>query len=90
MGRMRALEAQSARVEAAKRELLASRFDRLSTEPGEFDTNLRETASNLAVELRLSDRTIERRMIAASRIPLRWLSNRQAAHSVEGEKLNSR
>ncbi len=68
VGRMRALEAQSARVEAAKRELLASRFDRLSTEPGEFDTNLRETASNLAVELRLSDRTIERRMIAASRM----------------------
>ncbi|WP_206447696.1 HNH endonuclease signature motif containing protein [Agrococcus sp. KRD186] len=68
VGRMRALEAQTARLEASKRELLAGRFARLADEPGVFDTNLREAASNLAVELRLSDQTMERRMIAASRL----------------------
>ena len=67
VGRARALQAQRSRLEAAEREMLAARFARLSDEPGVFDTNLRETASNLAVELRVSDRTIERRMIAASR-----------------------
>ncbi|SFS01285.1 HNH endonuclease [Agrococcus baldri] len=67
VGRARALQAQRARLEAAERELLAARFARLADEPGVFDTNLRETASNLAVELRLSDRTMERRMIAAAR-----------------------
>ncbi|WP_206447604.1 HNH endonuclease signature motif containing protein [Agrococcus sp. KRD186] len=68
VGRARALEVQTARLEAAKRELYAARFARLADEPGVFDTNLHETASNLAVELRLSDRTMERRMIAASRM----------------------
>lgn len=68
VGRVRALEAQTARLEAAKRELLAARFARLSDEPGVFDTNLREASSNLAIELRVSDRTIERRMIAAARM----------------------
>ncbi len=68
VGRARALQVQRARLEAAERELLAARFARLQDEPGVFDTNLRETASNLAVELRLSDRTMERRLIAAARM----------------------
>ncbi|WP_072313308.1 HNH endonuclease signature motif containing protein [Agrococcus sp. Marseille-P2731] len=65
VGRVRALEAQAARLEAAKRELLADRFARLLAEPGSFETNLREAASVLAVELHLSDRAIERRMTDA-------------------------
>ncbi|WP_072313457.1 HNH endonuclease signature motif containing protein [Agrococcus sp. Marseille-P2731] len=65
VGRVRALEVQAARLEAAKRELLADRFARLLAEPGSFETNLREAASVLAVELHLSDRAIERRMTDA-------------------------
>ncbi|MCH1882727.1 HNH endonuclease signature motif containing protein [Agrococcus sp. ARC_14] len=74
VGHARALHVQRARIEAEERELLAARFARLREEPGVLDTNLREAASSLAVELHLSDRTIERRMTDAwhivSELPL--------------------
>ena len=64
-GRVKALEAQRARLEAEERELLAARLDRVRADGGEVVTGLREAASILAVELRQSDRGIEQRMSAA-------------------------
>ncbi|MET4099786.1 hypothetical protein ABIB37_002023 [Agrococcus sp. UYP10] len=64
-GRVKALEAQRARLEAEEREMLAARLDRVRADGGEVSTGLREAASILAVELRQSDRGIEQRMSAA-------------------------
>ncbi|WP_405216490.1 DUF222 domain-containing protein, partial [Agrococcus sp. Ld7] len=62
---MRALEARTARLEAEKRELFAARLSQLLDGGGNIDTARRESASVLAAELRLSDRTIEQRMTGA-------------------------
>lgn len=65
VGRMRALEAQTARLEAEKREVLAGRLSQVLAGGGNIDTARRESASVLAAELHLSDRTIEQRMTGA-------------------------
>ncbi len=65
VGRMRALEAQTARLEAEKREVLAGHLSALLAVGGNIDTARRESASVLAAELHLSDRTIEQRMTGA-------------------------
>ena len=64
-GRVRALQAQRARLEAEERELLAARFRRVQEEAGPAVAGLREAASILAAELRQSDRGVERRMADA-------------------------
>ena len=79
-GRMRALEAQRARIEAEQRELLAARFQRARTDAGVVDTNIREAASTLAAELRQSDRSIERKMAAA------WLTVHELPAAHEAHK----
>ncbi|WP_347754125.1 DUF222 domain-containing protein [Agrococcus sp. ProA11] len=65
VGRMRALEAQTARLEAEQREVLAARLSAVLAAGGNIDTARRESASVLAAELHLSDRTIEQRMTGA-------------------------
>lgn len=64
-GRVKALQAQRARLEAEERELLAARFARVHAEAGPAVSGLREAASILAAELRQSDRGVERRMADA-------------------------
>lgn len=79
-GRMRALRAQRARLEAEERELLAARFQRVQEAGGEMNAALREAASTLAAELRLSDRSIERQMTDA------WTTVRELPVAHEAHK----
>lgn len=64
-GRVKALHAQRARLEAEERELLAAQFQAMLDAPGDSATALRETASILAVELRAADRAVEQRLTDA-------------------------
>lgn len=64
-GRVKALHAQRARLEAEERELMAARFQAMLDARGDSAMALKETASILAVELRAADRTMERQLTDA-------------------------
>lgn len=73
------LRAESARIAARERELLAQAFAASLAAGGDARVAVRETASELACELRLGDTTIERRMVAAHEV-VRDLPLAHAAH----------
>ncbi|MCR8671800.1 13E12 repeat family protein, partial [Agrococcus sp. HG114] len=64
-GRMRAIEQRRARLEAEQRELLAAELQHLRETGGDIGMAVKESASVLASELRLADRTMERKLTEA-------------------------
>lgn len=60
-----AIEAQSARLEGRRRALLAEHMQRMIDQPGDTGAMLREIASFVAVELGLTNPTVERHMTDA-------------------------
>ncbi|WP_425843559.1 DUF222 domain-containing protein [Agrococcus sp. TSP3-2-1] len=76
-GRMRAIEQRRARLDAEEREVLAAELQRLRDAGGDTGMAVKESASNLAAELRLSDRAMERKLTGA------WLTvtDLPAAHA---------
>jgi hypothetical protein len=65
VGRMKAIEQRRARLEAEEREVLAARLQQLRDRGGDVGMSVKESASNLAAELRLADRTMERKLVDA-------------------------
>ncbi|SFS17742.1 protein of unknown function [Agrococcus baldri] len=68
VGGMRALEQQSARIEGERRVLLASHMQRAIDLPGDTETNRKELAAMVAVDLGVSRRSIIDRMTRAHAI----------------------
>ncbi|GEK80819.1 HNH endonuclease signature motif containing protein [Agrococcus baldri] len=58
VGRMRALQVQTARIEGERRVLLAANMQRAIDLPGDTDTNRKELAAMVAVDLGVSRRSI--------------------------------
>lgn len=58
VGRMRALAVQTARIEGERRELLSAHMQRAIDLPGDTETNRKELASMVAVDLGVSRRSI--------------------------------
>jgi hypothetical protein len=64
-GRIRAIELRRARLEAEHREVLAAELQHLRDAGGDIGMAVKESASILAAELRLSDRMMERKLVDA-------------------------
>ncbi|QUW19429.1 HNH endonuclease signature motif containing protein [Agrococcus sp. Marseille-Q4369] len=64
-GRIRAIELRRARLEAEHREVLAAELQHLRDAGGDVGMAVKESASILAAELRLSDRVMERKLVDA-------------------------
>jgi hypothetical protein len=64
-GRIRAIELRRARLEAEHREVLAAELQWLRDAGGDVGMAVKESASILAAELRLSDRAMERKLVEA-------------------------
>ncbi|WP_031223690.1 HNH endonuclease signature motif containing protein, partial [Agrococcus pavilionensis] len=64
-GRIRAIEQRRARLEAEHREVLAAELQHLRESGGDVGMAVKESASILAAELRLSDRAMERKLVEA-------------------------
>ncbi|WP_206446473.1 HNH endonuclease signature motif containing protein [Agrococcus sp. KRD186] len=79
VGRMRALELQTARIEGERRVLLAAHMQRAIDLPGDTETNRKELASMVAVDLGVSRRSILGRMARAHAIVTQLPTAHEAA-----------